>query len=351
MTLDVAEGLVAEGHVVDLVVASDEGALRDTVDPRVRIVDLAAGRVTRAVPGLVRYLRRVEPQGLVSAMTHANLAALTARSIARRRRIPLAVVEHSCLSTRMNRLRNRSWTSLQWPIARRLYRLADRVVGVSAGVRDELVEHFDLPEDRVSVVHNPLPLERIFAAQAAPLDHPWLRPGAPPVILGVGRLVPVKGFDLLVEAFRLVRTSRPCRLVILGEGPERAALTAQVAAAGLTEDVALPGFVANPHAWFARAGAFGLSSVYEGFGVVIAEALAAGCPVASVDIVAGPREILCHGAFGALVPRTAAALANGLVQALEAGRAPERVAARRARARVFSVQAAVDGYLNALGLS
>ena len=71
---------------------------------------------------------------------------------------------------------------------------------------------------------------------------------------------------------------------------------------GVTDDIALPGFVENPFAYMARASVFVLSSAWEGFGNVIAEALACGCPVVSTDCPSGPAEILEHGKYGPLVP-------------------------------------------------
>jgi glycosyltransferase involved in cell wall biosynthesis len=115
---------------------------------------------------------------------------------------------------------------------------------------------------------------------------------------------------------------------------------------GVSRDVALPGFVPDPFPYMARAGAFVLSSRWEGFGNVLVEAMACGCPVVSTDCPGGPREILEGGRFGELVPvGDGDAMAEAILRTLE--RPPER-ARLIARARRFSVAAAVDDYIKVL---
>ena len=179
-----------------------------------------------------------------------------------------------------------------------------------------------------------------------PLDHPWLKPGAPPVILGTGRLVTPKDFSTLLRAFARVRVQRKARLVILGEGNRREELESLAQQLGVSADVALPGFVANPYPFMERAAVFVLSSAWEGFGNVIVEALACGCPVVSTDCPGGPSEILDDGAYGPLVPvGDDAAMAEAILAVLESSRDSGRL---QARAAVFSEERAIDNYSDVL---
>src|SRR5262249_43075680 len=135
--------------------------------------------------------------------------------------------------------------------------------------------------------------------------HPWFRPSAPPVVLGAGRLHAQKDFPTLLRAFAQVRAKREARLMILGEAKcaeYRTELMALAAQLGIADDVMLPGFVANPFAYMARAAVFVLSSAWEGLPTVLIEALASGCPVVSTACPSGPREILENGKYGPLVP-------------------------------------------------
>jgi glycosyltransferase involved in cell wall biosynthesis len=146
---------------------------------------------------------------------------------------------------------------------------------------------------------------------------------APPLklILAVGRLHPIKGFIHLIRAFGQLRDmDEDWVLVILGEGPERAALESRVRALGLERRVFLPGLAGNMMDWYRRASLFVLSSLYEAFPGALLEAMAAGLPVVSFDCDAGPREMIRHGVDGVLVPvgdETALAKAMGALMSDE----------------------------------
>jgi len=162
----------------------------------------------------------------------------------------------------------------------------------------------------------------------------------------VGRLAVQKDFPTLLRAFARLRAARPARLMILGEGDRRSELEQLASALGISADVRLPGFVENPLAYMRRAAVFVLSSIYEGFGNVLVEALACGCPIVSTDCPGGPAEILEHGRFGRLVPvGDVAALGDALLATLAAPRESEALVAR---ARDFSAAVIADRYLGVL---
>lgn len=342
ITLTLAGGLVARGHAVDLVLNRRVGPLADQVPEGVRVTVLDRASSRAAVLPLARHLRASRPDVVLSAMSHANLAALLARQ-ASGTRIPVVAAEHNALSARLGAARGLRVRAMYRSLGQAYRRWARSVVAVSQGVADDLVARLHLPRELVRVVYNPIVTDGLLRAADAPLDASVVGPD--PVVLAVGRLAPQKGFERLVDAFALLRKRRPARLVILGEGPERGRLEERVARLGLTGAVWMPGFVDNPHAWMARAGVVALSSRWEGLPTVLVEALAAGAPVAAFDCTFGPREILRDGALDHLVPEgDVAALAAAMDRALAEGRRPEAVAARRARALDFTLDAAVRGY-------
>ncbi len=346
VVINVARGLAAEGQAIDLVVGDAAGPYRDEPLGEVRLIDLGCRRLATAWWPLTRYLRRERPAVLLSALDHANVLAVWARRLAGGRPPVVISVHNSPISNRQHShgLKRRTVMPL---LIRLSYRHADGVVTVSAGVADEVAAGTGVARESIEVIYNPVDLARVRRLAEAEPEHPWLAPGQPPVILGVGRLVPQKDFATLLAAFALVRQARPARLLILGEGELRPALEALVQQLGLEDSVALPGFAANPYAPMARARLLALSSAWEGFGNVVVEALACGTPVVSTDAPHGPAEILDGGRWGRLVAvGDAAGLATAIIETLDDE--PDR-AALQGRAGDFSVATAAARYRAVLG--
>jgi glycosyltransferase involved in cell wall biosynthesis len=180
----------------------------------------------------------------------------------------------------------------QWKLARRVvYRLARQVVVQT----DSVAAWARARWSRVLVIPNFVGRPSLLAAPAG--EH------APRTLVAMGRLAPVKGFDLLIDAFARVAAAHPdWNLAVYGEGPERAALEAQVRRLGLAGRVSLPGRVSDPTAHLAAAHAFALSSHHEGFPNALLEAMACGLPAVAFDCPSGPADIVTHGRDGLLVP-------------------------------------------------
>ncbi|NGO54322.1 glycosyltransferase family 4 protein [Mesorhizobium camelthorni] len=149
------------------------------------------------------------------------------------------------------------------------------------------------------------------------------------ILAAVGRLVPQKGFDLLLKAFAQVSPHCPeWTLVIWGEGPDRAALEAERDRLGLRGRVEMPGVTSRPGIWVDTADAFVLSSRFEGWGIALLEAMAADLPVVSFDCEWGPREMIDDEHSGLLVePENVDALACALRRVLGDGDLRNRLAA------------------------
>lgn len=300
MVMNLVRGFVELGRRVELVVMRAEGPHLAGLPAEARLVRLGVRHSLLAPPVLARYLRQTRPRALLAAKDRAGRAAVLARALAGTdTRIVLRLGTN--LSTAMaGRPAIARWLRY-WPI-RRLYPRVDQIVAVSQGVAEDTAQIARLPAERIRVIRNPVITRELAMLAAAPCPHPWLEPGQPPVILGMGRLQRQKDFPTLIRAFTQVRRERPCRLLILGEGSGRARLEALVSALGIAADVDLPGFQTNPYAYLARAALFVLSSAWEGSPNALTEALALGTPVVSTDCPSGPRELLDGGRFGPLVP-------------------------------------------------
>jgi glycosyltransferase involved in cell wall biosynthesis len=335
-----ANGLVRARHDVMVVVPQE---LSEPNALQASIVVLGSRSPQRVLSGLVGALHRYRPDVLIAGQQQMNVAALLAR-LSVRVRPHTIIIQHNQLSAVANRdPRLRVMPTL----ARWLYPRADRIVAVSQGVAADLVA---LGVRRpATVIYNGLDLAEIARLAAADPMHPWLDPGSPPVILATGRLAPQKDYPTLLRAFSLVRAQRPCRLVILGDGPlwpELQQIARELPSIDTyrpDSDIFFAGHARNPFAYMARAACFVLSSAWEGFGLALAEALSCGCPVVSTDCRSGPREILDGGRYGRLVP---VADVEGLAKAIEAtlDTAPNR-GTLKARAAEFSEEVMVQRYL------
>jgi len=358
--LNLGPELVARGHRVSLLVCRVAGALEGESLGGTRLVPLAPAlpttwRMTRSlvpmlrhcigtskppypsrIASLARFVESERPDVVVSGGTRCNMLNGMVRRLSG---VPYRAVltEHNPLSGKLRR------ASRQWKLraVMRFYPYADAVAGVSSGVARELAAYLGR-EGQVPVLPNPVVTPRFRRQLAESAPHSWLADDGPPVVVAVGALEPRKNFGLLLRAVARVRQRRPIRLVVLGEGPQRAALEALARDLGIGKAVSLPGFTRNVAAHLASAAALALSSTYEGFGCVIVEALACGCPVVSTDCPYGPREILANGRYGRLVPPDDEA---GLAQAIE-DTLKQRVDRRALmeRAEAYSVARAADAY-------
>jgi len=341
--LRLAGGMAAAGRAVNLILVKGEGAYLKDVPGDVNLTVLDCPRVWRAIPALAAHFRRTRPQAVLSALTHMNVATLAAAALAGTG-ARVMVSERNQISAKAREARG-AWQRVLYRATPLAYRAADGVVAVSGGVAGDLAQFARLAQERIRVIYNPVFNDDIEMLAAQEPEHPWFLRGHPPIVLAVGRLHRQKGFDTLIRAFVLARAQVDCRLVILGEGGERGLLQRQAERSGLSYDIDLPGFCANPFALMARAGAFVLSSRWEGFPNALIEAMACGAPVIATDCPSGPSEIL-RGAIAPLVPvDDAATLADALVATLR--RRPD-TSGTRARAREFSVPASVERYLRVL---
>jgi glycosyltransferase involved in cell wall biosynthesis len=331
---------VERGRAVDAVLASAEGSLLAQLPPAVRVIDLGAQRMIRSLVPLTRYLRRARPRALVAQMNHSNIVALWASRLAGGG-TPVVATVHNTLS-QTSRHARRFGERLGPLLLRTFYPSAAKVVAVSRGAAEDLVRLGGLPPDLIEVIYNPVITPALLQGVQQLPGHPWLLDRGPPVVLGVGRLTPQKDFATLLRAFARVRERRPARLLILGEGSERAALESLAAALQLGDSANLPGWRPDVLACMAHSAVFVLSSAWEGLPTVLIEALAAGTRVVSTDCRSGPKEILQDGRLGALVPvGDAVALAVAIEGALDCppGAPPAGALAP------FTRDAVVDHYL------
>lgn len=329
----IANGLASRGHRVDLVLACADGPYLSEVSPAVKLVALNRARTIKSLLPLARYLRRAQPDAMLAALNHANIVAIIAHGLAGSKSRLVISERNSLRSLGTGRL-------FRW-LMRRLYPKADAIIAVTKAGVQELTEELGLDPAKVLFIPNPVDTEHLQKIASARPDHPWLTPGQPPVILAVGRLEPQKDYLTLLSALARLREQQPVRLVILGEGSQRAFLEQKIAAAGLDDDVLLAGFQPNPFGWMGACAAYVMSSRYEGFPNSLVQAMACGARVISTDCPTGPFEILEGGKWGRLVPvGNADALARALQEVLADAESP----ASGARLASFRLDRIIQAY-------
>jgi glycosyltransferase involved in cell wall biosynthesis len=169
-------------------------------------------------------------------------------------------------------------------------------------------------------------------------------------VLAAGRLHKQKGYAHLLLAFARVVEQRRSHLVILGEGDDREELQGLANSLGIAPYVHFLGYASNPLAYMRHAAVFVLSSLAEGFGNVIVEALACGTPVISTDCPHGPREILSGGRYGTLVRvGDVDSLAQAIVAKLNAPK-PAMSKELKEHLQLFSIETIGKRYVEELGL-
>jgi glycosyltransferase involved in cell wall biosynthesis len=334
-----------------LAVAAKGGNYEPFLRPDVPIEPISIGtwrssstRQLLSAPGLRRVVQRERPDVVLTVMDLMSVLGIpTLLSLGARRPKIVPVVQ---IPPSIEYSRSRFGRSFVLPGVRHLYAHADQVIALSHGVAADLVRLDARLEGRITVIHNACVDERIESTDEAPVEEQ----SSAPVVLGAGRLLPQKGFEHLIDAFAEVRKSVEAELWIIGEGPDREQLQQRIARHGLGSSARLLGFKSNPHSYMRRATVFCLSSIYEGFGNVVVEAMACGAPVVSTDCPHGPSEIIRDESEGLLVPsRDPRALADALVRALKDEPLRARMSAGgRRRAQNFHARTIAAAYADEL---
>lgn len=317
-------GLRAIGERATLV-AHPGGELRTRAAEGLDLIPLAprAEMDLQAAWRLSRVLKRLRPEIVHAHDPHAVAMAALALSMSTQHiKPPLVASRRVDFHIRGNAL------------SRWKYRQVDLFICASDAIRRMLVAD-GIPEARAITVHEGIDIGRVDAAPPALLHEEFWLPHEAPVIGNVAALVPHKGQRHLIDAAALVVRQVPdARFVIAGEGEQREALERQIREHGLEKHVFLAGFRPDVLSLHKRFDIFVLSSITEGLGTSLLDAMACGKPVVATT-AGGIPEVVKDGDTGILVPpRDRAALAAALVRLLKDGDLRARLgAAGRALAR------------------
>jgi glycosyltransferase involved in cell wall biosynthesis len=283
-------------------------------------IGLGCATVSSAFRPLAQLIRRARPPTVVTTLKHVSLLVCAVQALTRGsfRHVVRVANTYSSELELFAPLRRMIW---KWAL-RYCHATVERSICVSVGVLADLCSRFGATDTRSVVIPNPVEWQALHARALEQLPLAASVDRQRKLILAVGRLTPQKDFATLLRSFRLLLDGQTAAtLLIVGEGPERAALERLARELQIDEHVQLPGWISNPFPLYRLADLLVLSSRYEGMPNVVLEALAFGLPVVATDCPSGPREILVDARLGSLVPvGDARAMCKAMQLALAAGR-------------------------------
>lgn len=286
VTALLTRGLSAEKYELHLGLITESSAVSDMVPVWVRIHGLGARRVRSAALRLLRLVRRLQPDVILSGMAHLNFLVLSLRPL-----FPpgtRVVVRQNAMVS--GELKSGVMPWYAWLLYRTLYPAADRIVCQTAAMAADLAACSHVDKGHVEVLANPIDADSI--RKLRPEGKPqWERPC--PRLLAVGRLSREKGFDILLEAFASLRLKFPdAQLTILGTGPELGTLTRLRMSLRLVGSVHFEGYVPHPERFFPGTTLFVLPSRREGLPNALLEAAAGGLPLVALPSSEGVVNLL-----------------------------------------------------------
>jgi glycosyltransferase involved in cell wall biosynthesis len=321
VTALLAGGLSAEKYDLHLGLITQASSDGVTLPPWVNIHPLGASRVRTGAFRLLRLVRRLKPDLILSGMFHLNFLVLLLRPFFPRKTRVL-VRQNGTISVTAA-FGGLSWTTRL--LYRLLYSRADRIICQTLSMAEDLAREMGVRKSRLVVLPNPVDVEGVRKFIGL---NPAEWTGSGPSLLAVGRLSREKGFDLLLRAFASVRRQFPdASLLIAGTGPKEAALKAQCHALELDPAVRFAGHLASPWTHFSAATLFVLPSRHEGMPNALLEAAAGGLPIVALPASGCLVGLVRHQPGVWLAPEVSAeALAASLLAALHALRPGERFA-------------------------
>ena len=304
MMIDIANEFILRGYDVDLLIVTSDGAdLLELINPDINLIDFSCRRMQYVIYKLSSYLKKSNPDAIISTQFHANLAlAISSTIVSFRGRVIYRLCIMMTTYWKGNSvLRNlKSWLFLKLFMTISLKR-ADLIIAQTKAMKDEIIKDYKAEENKIKIIPNFIDQSKIDVLASEHVEHDWfINKNNIPVILSAGRLDLQKDWYTLLFAFKKLQAKIKVRLIIIGDGPDKEKLREFIVKNNLDSYISLAGFQINPFSWIKRADLFVLSTFGEGFPNVVIQSLACNCAVVSTDVPSAPREILQDGKWGKL---------------------------------------------------
>lgn len=315
-TVQLLGDLAARGLGVTLFLINHAGFLLSQVPANVRIVgalpkstQMTAGTAPRIMRSLMKCAREADVVVGGLELHPTYFAYFCGRMINR----PVVGWVHTSMRKHLQLFRRRHLI-----YTRLIYPRLERVVVLSQAAADSLNAVVKIRPERLAIIPSYLDWASLTVNASGPIQAWANEILAKPTIVSVGRLVQVKGMDVLIKAHARVRAAGlDHNLLIMGEGPLRLELENIARSLNVQGSVFLPGFVPNPFSILKAAGIFVLASRYEGLPMALLEALGVGAAAIATDCEGGSPEILDNGKYGLMVkPEDDSGLATAITKVL-----------------------------------
>lgn len=302
--INLANGFTSKGFEVELLVADARGEMRKNISNKCKIINLDNKKNTGdfkflfSIKKIKDYIEKSKPNVILACPGFANVVLIIANRLSKYKTKTIAILDNKLSLLKNSDIKHR----ISYIFYKIYLKKSDKIVAAHDSALVDIINVLKIDSNKICRIYHPLISNDLFEEHA--FSHKWLN-GKYLVLLSVGRLVKEKNFIGLIDSFfnlkRNYNSFKNSKLIIVGEGIERAALENRIAEYNLKNDVELYGFSSIPFEFMKRATLYVSSSSKEAFGNVIVEALACGLPVVATDCESGgPKEILSNGQYGVL---------------------------------------------------
>jgi len=319
-----AKSLSNKGHHVEILVVKRfyKNDISRFENKKIKIIDLNKSRTFLIIPFLIKYLIKVKPDVFFSAGDHINLILIISTLISFSKCKLSLSSRVSPYDAYLNHGKKdfNSNTNKRAIFMRILFKLLIWRADVLTCVSQDMVNDYQVIFGKTKhvCVYNIIKDADSDILQNESISDKWFLNNTDPLIIAAGQLSVWKGFEDLINAYSLIEKKIPHKLVILGDGEDKAKLINLIEQKNLNKKIYLPGYVDNPLKYFKKSEIFVLSSLREGMPNVLIEAMMCGCTPVSTNCKTGPSEIIKNNKYGYLSPiKNPNLLAQNILKAIE----------------------------------
>lgn len=342
VAVNLANRYASQGYEIILVIMKGKQD-NNEIAKNVKVISLNLSRIRLGIFKLASIFRSEKPNSILSVSPSTNVVVGLAHYFYS---VPHLIFREPNLLDEI--FAKGYWESLLYIKAMQLtYARASVIIANSKDTKQNLIKNKITNDEKIKVIPNPVVTVNLQSKKVNDCNHSWLINNNYKVVISVGRLTRQKNHSLLIKAFAKVKVEiKNAKLIILGNGDLKKYLLNLSKSFGLEEDIDFVKYQDNPYPFYKEADVFVLSSIYEGFGNVIVEALACGTPVISTNCPGGPKDILENGKYGKLVPvDDVDAMAEAIISTLTQVDEHDATSLRIQRSQDFSVEKIANDYL------